>query len=101
MKKVITIILAGLVLSSCGVYKKYQSQNEAPADLYGTGDSITKAASEASIAEISWREFFTDPLLQQLIDSALAQYGHAVGTSGSYAGAGESQSRQVGILAFA
>lgn len=73
MKKIITIILAGLVLSSCGVYKKYQSQNEAPADLYGTGDSITKAASEASIAEISWREFFTDPLLQQLIDSALAR----------------------------
>ena len=73
MRKIITIVLAGLVLSSCGVYKKYQSQNEAPDDLFGSGDSIAKAVSEASIAEISWREFFTDPLLQDLIDSALAR----------------------------
>ena len=73
MKKIITIVLAGLVLCSCGVYKKYQSQNEAPDDLFGSGDSIAKAVSEASIAEISWREFFTDPLLQDLIDSALAR----------------------------
>ena len=62
MKKIITIILAGLVLSSCGVYKKYRSQNEAPADLYGTGDSITKAASEASIAEIDVIKDMTDRL---------------------------------------
>ena len=61
------------ILSSCGVYKKYQSQNEAPDDLFGRGDSIAKAASESSIAEISWREFFTDPLLQDLIDSALTR----------------------------
>ena len=72
-KKIITIVLAGLMLCSCGVYKKYQSQNEAPDDLFGSGDSIAKAVSEASIAEISWREFFTDPLLQDLIDSALAR----------------------------
>lgn len=61
------------ILSSCGVYKKYQSQNNAPDDLFGRGDSIAKAASESSIAEISWREFFTDPLLQDLIDSALVR----------------------------
>ena len=73
MKKYIVIILAGLVLSSCGVYKKYKSQTDAPADLYGTGDTIAQLAQEASIAELSWREFFTDPLLQHLIDSALAR----------------------------
>jgi NodT family efflux transporter outer membrane factor (OMF) lipoprotein len=73
MKKYIYIVLAGFVLSSCGVYKKYESQNEVADDLYGRGDSIAKATSENSIAEISWREFFTDPLLQQLIDSALAR----------------------------
>ena len=55
------------------MYKKYQSQNDAPADLFGSGDSIAQAAlQDASIAELSWREFFTDPLLQNLIDSALA-----------------------------
>ena len=73
MKKYICILLAGLCLTSCGVYKKYQSQSEAPADLFGSGDSIAQVAlQEASIARLSWREFFTDPLLQQLIDSALA-----------------------------
>ena len=74
MRKYITIILAGLVLSSCGVYRKYKSQNEAPDDLFGSGDSIAQAAlQDSSIAAISWREFFTDPQLQQLIDSALAR----------------------------
>ena len=65
------IVLA--VFSSCGVYKKYQSQSEAPDDLFGSGDSIAQVAfNDSSIASISWREFFTDPLLQNLIDSALA-----------------------------
>ncbi|MBR6829367.1 MAG: TolC family protein [Paludibacteraceae bacterium] len=67
------VLLASAVLNSCGVYKKYQSQTETPEDLYGTGDTIAQAMSDASIASISWREFFTDPLLQQLIDSALAR----------------------------
>ncbi len=67
------VLLASAVLNSCGVYKKYQSQTEAPENLYGTGDTIAQAMSDASIASISWREFFTDPLLQQLIDSALAR----------------------------
>ena len=73
MRKFICIVLAGLVLSSCGVYKKYQSQTEAPKDLFGTGDSIAQAMNDSSIASISWREFFVDPILQQLIDSALAR----------------------------
>lgn len=74
MRKYIYIVLAGLLMSSCGVYKKYQSQSDAPADLFGSGDSIAQVAlNNASIAEISWREFFTDPLLQKLIDSALVR----------------------------
>ena len=72
MKKGLCIALCA-IMCSCGVYKKYQSQTEAPKDLYGTGDTIEQAMSDASIASISWREFFTDPILQQLIDSALAR----------------------------
>ena len=72
MKKVLCIALCAM-MCSCGVYKKYQSQTEAPKDLYGTGDSIAQAMNESSIASISWREFFVDPILQQLIDSALAR----------------------------
>ena len=73
-KKLSIIILAGLVLSSCGVYKKYQPQNDAPDQLFGSGDSLAQLAlQESSIAALSWREFFTDPLLQDLIDSALVR----------------------------
>ena len=73
MRKILSIVLAALVMSSCGVYKKYHSQTDAPQDLFGTGDSIAQVAlNDSTIAEVSWREFFTDPLLQNLIDSALA-----------------------------
>ena len=72
VKRSVRLFIAGLaalaVLNSCGVYKKYQSQNEAPKDLYGAVDE-----SGTSIAEISWREFFKDPVLQALIDSALVR----------------------------
>lgn len=67
-------ILSSLLLSSCGVYKKYQSSNEAPDNLFGSGDSIAQVAlNDSTMASISWREFFTDPLLQNLIDSALTR----------------------------
>ena len=67
-------VLCAFSLSACGIYKKYSSQTDAPDTLFGSGDSIAQVAmTEESIAEISWREFFSDPLLQQLIDSALAR----------------------------
>ena len=70
---IFALLLAIFTLNSCGVYKKYHSQTEAPENLFGTGDTIAQLAKEASIAEVSWREFFTDPLLRQLIDSALVR----------------------------
>jgi NodT family efflux transporter outer membrane factor (OMF) lipoprotein len=63
-----SIIIALLaIMTSCGVYKKYTHQTEAPDNLFGE-----QVSDSTTIAELSWREFFTDPLLQQLIDSALA-----------------------------
>ena len=71
----IIVILCSLCLGSfsgCGVYKKYQSQTDAPDNLFGEQtDSLANDSS--SLADFTWREFFTDPLLQQLIDSALAR----------------------------
>ena len=69
----IIIVLCAIMMSSCGVYKKYQSQTDAPENLFGSGDSIAQVAlsDTFSIASISWKEFFTDPLLQQLINTAL------------------------------
>ena len=65
----LAIIIAVLaIMTSCGVYKKYTPQTDAPDNLFGE-----VVSDSSSIAELSWREFFTDPLLQQLIDSALAR----------------------------
>ena len=61
--------------AGCGTIKSlrsdYQSQATVPADVFGTG--IGLSADSTSLAELSWREFFTDPLLQQLIDTALVR----------------------------
>ena len=67
MKKNIIIVAAvSMMLTSCGLYKKYEQKSEIPADVIG----VPSAASAQ--APLSWREFFTDPLLQQLIEQVLA-----------------------------
>lgn len=68
--KIIFTALAGLLLASCGVYRKYQPMTEVSTALYGNDTVVTDTASLATIA---WREFFTDPALQRLIDSALVK----------------------------
>ena len=50
------IIALCAMMCSCGVYKKYESQTEAPKDLYGTGDSIAQAMNDSSIASISCKQ---------------------------------------------
>ena len=67
MKKNIIIVAAvSMMLTSCGLYKKYEQKSEIPADAIG----VPGAASAE--APLSWREFFTDPLLQKLIEHVLA-----------------------------
>ena len=67
MKKNIIIVAAvSMMLTSCGLYKKYEQKSEIPADAIG----VPGAASAE--APLSWREFFTDPLLQKLIEQELA-----------------------------
>jgi NodT family efflux transporter outer membrane factor (OMF) lipoprotein len=72
MKKIILFFAASLLLTGCGLYNKYEKSVEEPANVFGTSQDITSATSKTSIAQMSWREFFTDPLLQQLIEQALA-----------------------------
>ena len=74
-KAVTTVLLLAVcaIMSSCGVYKKYTPQTEAPDNLFGNIDSLQPMMADSTIATVSWREFFTDPLLQQLIDSALVR----------------------------
>ncbi len=66
--KIILTALAGLLLTSCGAYRKYQPVTEVSTALYGNDVEI---ADTASLATIAWCEFFTDTNLQTLIDTAL------------------------------
>jgi NodT family efflux transporter outer membrane factor (OMF) lipoprotein len=79
-KQFILLAVAGLVLTSCGIYTKYQRPEDITTDgLYGhdlDGQSLDSlslfvASDTASIASLSWRELFTDPQLQSLIEQAL------------------------------
>lgn len=72
MKKNIILLLACLALTGCGLYNKYEQKVETPADAFGVSQDIQQASGEQSIAQLSWREFFTDPMLQQLIEQVLA-----------------------------
>ena len=73
--KIIVICVAALSLVGCDTIKslhgKYQSQATILADVYGNDVPLTNDST--SLADISWRDFFTDPLLQQLIDTALSR----------------------------
>ena len=70
MKKSFIVMFAAVSLSSCGIYNKYQRPADIRVDgLYGEDVGTTDTTS---IASLSWRQVFTDPQLQQLVDSALA-----------------------------
>ena len=74
MKRLSNIIVAAAVsmmLTGCGLYNKYEQDTQVPSDAFGTEESIQAASGETTLAQMSWREFFTDPLLQQLIEQVL------------------------------
>lgn len=75
MKKLRIIFIAAtvsLTLTGCGLYNKYESNVTEPTDVYGTSQDIKEALGDKSLSLMSWREFFTDPLLQKLIEQVLA-----------------------------
>lgn len=71
MKKLIISAAAVLIVCSCGIYRKYERPSEVVTDsLFG---ERYETADTASLADLGWRELFTDPYLQSLIDSALVK----------------------------
>lgn len=69
MKKLIIIFLAPLLLTGCGIYKSYSRPEIETDGLYRdipVEDTVT-------IASLSWRELFTAPQLQTLIEKGLEQ----------------------------
>lgn len=71
MKRQLFILLLGLGLTSCSVMKDYERPTDIKTDgLYG---SAQIGQSEQGLGAKAWREFFTDPQLQALIERGLAQ----------------------------
>ena len=64
------MVAAACLVCSCGIYKKYERPESisAPDDLYGE-NNVT--SDTTSLADLSWRELFTDPLLTLLIEKGL------------------------------
>lgn len=78
MKKLSYIFVAvavSFLLTGCGLYKKYERKSEVPADVLGAdGDDKplgSVLSSDTVPTPMSWRVFFTDPQLLQLIEQAL------------------------------
>lgn len=67
-KHIYLLIVAVLVLSSCGIYNKYKPATETPDKLFGE-EVVTDTLN--SIANLGWKEMFTDPQLQELIELGL------------------------------
>ena len=75
MKKVILISSAVFLLSSCGLYNKYERPDEVNTqglirDLTSDTDTLVTNTDE-NFGNLPWREVFTDPQLQSLIEKAL------------------------------
>lgn len=68
VKNSILILVCALTLSSCGTYKKYQRPEIQVDSLYR---DATVTEDTTSLAQLSWRELFTDPYLQSLIEQGL------------------------------
>lgn len=61
-----------MLLSSCGIYNKYSRPEGITGEgLYGAG--VVENQDSATLATLSYRQLFQDPLLQDLIDTALCR----------------------------
>ena len=67
--KIITVIIAVLSLSSCGIYKKYEREEMFFVDSLYRRMSVP--VNTVSTATTSWDRIFTDPLLQEWIETGL------------------------------
>jgi len=64
------MLLAATLLGGCSIYSRYSRPEDINTDgLFGENVSTTDTMT---IADVAWRDFFTDPDLQALIEQALA-----------------------------
>ncbi len=75
MKKIMLFATATLLMSSCGVYNKYERPDEVNTkglirDAVSDVDTLA-VQDTASFGNLPWRQVFTDPQLQELIERGL------------------------------
>ena len=75
-KQILYMLCATALLSSCHIYKSY----DRPEDITTSGlyrdpvaDNDTLVSDTANFGNLPWREVFTDPQLQSLIEAGLKQ----------------------------
>lgn len=76
MKKLIMIMSATLLLGSCGLYNKYERPEDVNTkglvrDVTSLTDTLA-VSDTTSFGNLPWRSVFTDPQLQTLIETGLA-----------------------------
>lgn len=67
---VVCIAVAASTLTSCGVYSSYQRAEDVADNIAFRSDSLATDTTQ-SMAELSWKEIFTDSCLQELIEQGL------------------------------
>ena len=75
LNKIFLFASASLLMTSCGLYNKYErpevNAKGIVRDVQNTTDTLA-VADTASFGNLPWREVFTDPQLQSLIETGLA-----------------------------
>ena len=73
MKRVLYIVTAALLVSSCSVFGKYSRPEVSTENIYGKDIHEAEIATTdtVTIADICWQEFFKDKHLQRLIEQGL------------------------------
>ena len=75
LNKILLFASASLLLTSCGIYTKYERPDVNTKGLVRDVKSATDTLAvtdTASFGNLPWRSVFTDPQLQQLIEKGLA-----------------------------
>ncbi|WPO99105.1 AdeC/AdeK/OprM family multidrug efflux complex outer membrane factor [Pseudomonas sp. HR96] len=71
-KSLLTLAVSAIVLGGCSLIPDYQQPAAPVAAQYPQGPAYSPAqAADVAAAEQGWRQFFRDPILQQLIQNSL------------------------------
>lgn len=74
MKRILIILIGALLLSSCSLYKTFTTPEVETNQLYRDSDSteVVSTTDSTNLGNIEWRELFSDPYLQALIEKGLS-----------------------------